>query len=228
MNWNELRVLLVGSRGNLGPVWKEFLASQGAEVLTIDPPKYDVKDFRTLDQWIFEHQPESNNIDVVLYNAAIDNPPGSKASFWDVTEILDVNLLGAVRVTNKFLPYMKKRGGGTFIYVGSIMGYTGADWRNYAEGWEKPLGYNLSKAALIQLARSITTQYGRDNIRGCVIAFGPYDNGKFDPEFKAKFLRNVPLGRTISRQTLEASLRFAIEAPEFASNVLCDAGLTCW
>jgi NAD(P)-dependent dehydrogenase (short-subunit alcohol dehydrogenase family) len=227
--WMDKRFLIVGSKGNLGPIWKETIEEEGGQVMTFDIPEWNVRDINSIDQWIWGNMPDSNNIDVVIYNAAIDNPPGTTASFWDVADILDVNLIGAVRMSNRMIPYMQKRGGGTFIFIGSIMGNVGADWRNYPPYWEKPVGYNLSKAALVQLSRSITTQYGRDNIRACTIAFGPYDGGKLKPDFLGKFLKNVPMGRTISRQSLEASLRFAVDCPEFAGQqALIDGGYAAW
>jgi len=122
---------------------------------------------------------------------------------------------------------MIKWGGGTIINIGSIMGNIGADWRNYPESFSKPVGYNLSKAGLIQLSRSITTQYGRYNIRSATIAFGPYDNEKLSVDFKEKFFKNVPLGRGISKQSLQTALLFACSCPELAGQqVLIDGGYT--
>jgi NAD(P)-dependent dehydrogenase (short-subunit alcohol dehydrogenase family) len=165
-----------------------------------------------------------------LNNAAIDNPPGSDASFFgNLAEILEVNVEGATNMAKAFVPVMAKRNGGVIINVGSIMGNIGADWRNYPDGFEKPVGYNLSKAALVQLSRSITVQYGRDGVRSVTLAFGPLDTPDLPEDFKAKFLRNVPLGRAISEQSWRAALRFAIEAPELAGQqVLVDGGYTAW
>ena len=165
---------------------------------------------------------------VLVLNAAIDNPPGSDASFHgNIKTIIDVNLIGSCNVVEAFLPAMIKNGGGTIIAIGSIMGFIGADYRNYAEGWEKPVGYNLSKAALMQYMRSLTVQYGRYGIRACCIAFGAYDGGKLDRAFLSKFLRNVPLNRPISKESCTAALRFAVECPEFAGQtVLIDGGYT--
>jgi NAD(P)-dependent dehydrogenase (short-subunit alcohol dehydrogenase family) len=71
----------------------------------------------------------------------------------------------------------------------------------------------------------LTVQYGRFGIRACCIAFGPYDGGKLNPEFLGKFLKNVPMGRPISKQSIQAALRFAVECDEFAGQtVLIDGG----
>jgi 3-oxoacyl-[acyl-carrier protein] reductase len=164
--------------------------------------------------------------EVIVLNAAIDNPPGSAAFFFNsFEEITAVNQGGAINVLRVFMPELKKLHRGVIIPITSIQGYIGADWRNYEGTFEKPVGYNMSKAALMQLARSLTVQFGRYGIRACCIGFGPYDGGKIPKAFLDKFLKNVPMGRTVSRQSLKAALRFAVECPEFAGqSVLVDGG----
>lgn len=220
--------LLTGPQGNLGPIWQETLEEMGFEVVGWGWPGIDLAseveiELRALNS--IGHIPS-----VIVNNAAIDNPPGSPASFFgNLEEILRVNLIAPCLIAKYFIPGMVRAGGGLIVNIGSIMGYIGADWRNYPEGFEKPVAYNLSKAALIQLSRSITVQYGRYGVRSVNIAFGPYDGGKLTPDFLGKFLNNVPLGRTISRESFKAALRFAIECPEAAGQgYLIDGGYTAW
>ena len=221
--------LVTGGQGRLGPIWVDTLEQAGAKVYVLDLPSFDVS--KLADVYDFQQfvvlDGGGQSPTIVVNSAAIDNPPGTGASFFGNAErILEVNLMGAVNITKVFLPGMIRAGGGVFVNIGSIMGFVGADWRNYPEGFEKPVAYNLSKAALVQLSRSITTQYGRYNVRGVTIAFGPFDAG-LPEEFKEKFLRNVPLGRTISEASVRAALLFAVSCPEFAGQqVLIDGGYT--
>lgn len=218
--------LLTGGQGRVGPIWKSELEKMQYEVHVFDLPHYNIT--KQEDIWRFVDK-LPGPVDVLLNNAAIDNPPGSAATFFgNLDSILEVNLVGPARMAEAVIPGMVKNGGGVIINVGSIMGTIGADWRNYPEGFEKPVAYNLSKAGLIQLSRSITVQYGRFGIRSVTIAFGPLDKGLSD-EFKEKFLKNVPLGRAISEESWRAALRFAIEAPEVAgTQILTDGGYTAW
>ena len=224
--------IVTGRQGRLGPIWVQTLEDAGARVQVLDLPSFDVSQ---LDQ-VYEFQQiigmAGYTPTIVVNSAAIDNPPGTNATFFgNVERILEVNLLGAVNVTKVFMPGMIRAGGGVFVNIGSIMGNIGADYRNYpvledGTQFEKPIGYNLSKAALIQLSRSITTQYGRYNVRGVTIAFGPFDAG-LPEEFKSKFLKNVPLGRMISEESVRTALLFACACPELAgTQVLIDAGYT--
>lgn len=220
------KALVTGGSGQLGPIWIETLRGAGCIVYEIDLPWSDVRDKAQIRDVVGAW----GAMDIIVNNAAIDNPPDSGASFFgNCSEIVDVNLLGAINVCEVFIPLMIENGGGIVVNIGSIMGSIGADWRNYPEGFEKPVGYNLSKAALVQLSRSITVQYGRYNVRSVTIAFGPYDGGKLKQEFLGKFLPNVPLKRTISKESLQASLLYACCCPELAGQqVLVDGGYTAW
>jgi NAD(P)-dependent dehydrogenase (short-subunit alcohol dehydrogenase family) len=198
----------------------------GFDVFGIDLPKYNVGRKEAVIAASAHCFSYLGIPEVLVLNAAIDNPPGSAATFHGkAADILQVNLMGALYTVEAFLPAMIEKGRGTIIPITSIQGYIGADWRNYEGSFEKPVGYNLSKAALMQYARSLTVQYGRYGIRACCIGFGPYDGGKIPKTFLDKFLKNVPMGRTVSKQSLKAALRFAVECPEFAGqSVLVDGG----
>jgi NAD(P)-dependent dehydrogenase (short-subunit alcohol dehydrogenase family) len=228
--WMTHSAVVTGGSGRVGPIWKNELEQMGYWAFDFDLPTWDVTSLDDISMFKANILHNGFAPSVLVNNAAIDNPPGSDASFFgNLAEILDVNLTGATNMAKAFIPVMSKRKGGVIINVGSIMGNIGADWRNYPEGFEKPVAYNLSKAALIQLSRSITVQYGRDNVRSVTIAFGPLDTPDLPESFKSKFLPNVPLGRPISEQSWRAALRFAIEAPELAGQqILVDGGYTAW
>ena len=208
-----------GKHGLLGPIWVETLKEAGAEVDIYDLPENDVRLTTFLKKY-----------DILVNNAAIDNPPGSAASFFgNFNEIMDVNINGAANMCMNVIPKMIRAGGGVVVNIGSIMGYGGADHTNYEGNFEKPCAYNISKWALRGLAKSITTQYGRYNIRSVTISFGPYDAGKLDAEFLKRFNRRVPLNRTISKESLKMSLLYACCCPELAGvDWRIDAGLGAW
>ncbi len=222
--------VITGGSGQLGPIWCETLREMGYRIFNIDLPMFDVSDRERMQYAAGRCVAVHGVPKVIVLNAAIDNPPGSPATFHgNLDRIIDVNLNGACYVTEAFLPAMVKAGGGVIIGIVSIMGRAGADWRNYEGDFEKPVGYNLSKAAMEQYARSLTVQYGRYGIRACCIGFGPFDGGKLDPVFLGKFLKNVPLGRPVSRESVKAALVFAVTCPEFAGNTcLIDGGYTSW
>lgn len=221
--------IVTGASGNLGPVWCETLEEMGFDVYGLDLPDMDVsnkEDVRVWRDWTLHKAVPS----VLVLNAAIDNPPGSEATFFGNYErIIEVNQIGVKNVVEAFLPKMINAGGGVIIGITSIQARIGSDWRNYPDGFEKPCAYGQSKAAMEAFMRQLTVQYGRYGIRACCIGFGAYDSGKLDPVFLEKYLKNVPLGRPVSRQSAKAALKFAVECPEFAGQVaLVDGGYTAW
>lgn len=216
--------VITGASGNLGPIWCETLFNAGACVLTLDLPNYSVTNPQDISRW--KKGLNGTVPDIIVNNAAIDNPPGSAATlFGNFDEIMAVNIGGAVNVCREFIPDMINNGGGVIVNIGSIQGSRGAVKRNYEGSFEKPVGYSCSKAALVQLSRSITTQYGDKNIRSVTIGFGPVDTLKLDTAFMKRFLRDVPLGRPISKQSLQTALLFACCCPELSGQlVMVDGG----
>ena len=229
-NKKEIAVV-VGYKGILGPVWCDVCEGLGYKVCRMGLPGCDIGIQADVDSWVANLVRAEGVPSVIVLNAAIDNPPGSEAKFHGhLQRIIDVNLLGNVRVVDALLPFMlSARGEYVIVPVVSIQGFVGADWRNYPPGFEKPVAYNMSKAALMQYARSLTVQYGRYGVRACCIGFGAVESEKLPQEFLDKYLPNVPLGRPVSKESAAAALRFALTCADFAGQtVLVDGGYTVW
>jgi len=217
--------LLVGHEGNLGPIWKETLEGAGATVDALGLPEVD---FLGPGPMTIINTAVPN---IVVCNAAIDTPPSQQdARFFDrLEDTIHVNLNMHAWICKETIPAMIDNGGGVIVFIGSIMGYVGADWRNYSGGFEKPVAYNLSKAALQQLARSITVQYGRHNIRAVCPGFGPVATPKLPREFVTTISEKIPMERLVSKRSLQQTLLYACCCEELAGeDWLVDGGYTKW
>lgn len=221
-----MKALLIGSKGNLGPIWESELSHLGYEVHGADiSDGFDVRKIESFKEYC------ATDYDLVLYNSAIDHPPKDGVHFFlDYEDIINVNLVGAFRAANIFMPRMAMKGTGLFVGVLSIQAYVSANWKNYENGIRKPGGYNASKAGLMALIRSLACEYGRNGVRACGMAFSAVDTGKLPGEpFKSKFLDCLPLQRFISESSLRSTLRFVVNTPEFTGQtVLVDSGYTAW
>lgn len=219
--------LLVGYEGNLGPIWCETLREAGAQVWSCGLPHHDFRaDYAEWVDFLPMMTPE-----IMVCNAAIDTPPsvGTARFFTGLESTIQVNLTAHARVIEHYLPRMRGNGGAVIVLIGSIQGYIGADWRNYEGGFEKPVAYNLSKAALKQLARSLTVQYGRYGIRAVCPGFGPVITGKLPEEFLKKITDKIPIGRTVSEDSLKRTLLYACCCEDLAGeDWLVDGGYTAW
>jgi 3-oxoacyl-[acyl-carrier protein] reductase len=219
--------LLIGSSGKLGPIWGRTLLDAGAIVYTIGEPFHDFSEDSA--KWI--ESVKGYRVDIIVCNAAIDTPPTRVGArfFTDFEKTMQINLSAHARIIEQCLPYMIKQGHGVIVLIGSIMGYVGADFRNYEGGFEKPCAYNCSKAALQQLARSITVQYGRYGIRAVCPGFGPVDTGKLSEEFLDKIKPKIPMGRPVSINSLKRTLLYACCCYDLAGeDWLVDGGYTKW
>ena len=250
------RVVLSGNKGNLGPIWQKILEDGRAQVFGFDLNKehpwginnVDVRSLKLLADFKNEYYKqikkqdplihEFGPPDIIINNAAIDNPPTifnpmkpetEIGFFSNALEIVDTNLIGAINLTSMFIDDMCRAGRGLIINIGSIQGNIAADTRNYEPGFSKPVGYNVSKAGLIQFTRSLAVQYGKYGIRSVCLAFSAVETGKFKEPFKSKFLNCLPLKKLISKASLEAALKFAVDCPELTGQqILVDSGYTAW
>jgi NAD(P)-dependent dehydrogenase (short-subunit alcohol dehydrogenase family) len=227
--WFTRSAVVTGGSGRVGPMWIDELEKMGYRVFNFDLPTWDITKLDDISMFKANIMHNGYAPSVLVNNAAIDNPPGTDATFFgNIDKILDVNLIGLANITKAFIPVMAKRDGGVIVNIGSIMGETAADYRRYEGSFEKPVAYNLSKAALIQFSRSIAVQYGRYNIRAVTLAFGPLDKG-IPENFKKKFVADVPLQRLISEKSWRAALRFVVECPELSgTRIMVDGGYCAW
>lgn len=93
----------------------------------------------------------------VVHNAGIFTPGGMD----DVDESalqsqLDINLLGAFRLTRELLPEMRAEGRGHLLFMNSVAGI---------KGYPGGLAYCVSKHALMGLARALREELKHDGLR---------------------------------------------------------------
>ena len=224
--------LVTGGDGNLGPIWMRTLRDAGAEAFSLGLPAWDFSEPLDIPLAHLAYMQAVKRVpDIIVCNAAIDTPPTKTEArfFTDFDRTMQVNINAHAALLERFIPGMIENGGGVIVMIGSIQGYIGADWRNYSGGFEKPCGYNCSKAALQQLARSITVQYGRHGIRAVCPGFGPYVSKKLPEEFLEKITSKIPTNRTVSKESLQRTLLYAVCCEDLAGeDWLVDGGYTKW
>ncbi|CAA0105365.1 Gluconate 5-dehydrogenase [Mycolicibacterium vanbaalenii] len=133
-------------------------------------------------------------IDILVNNAGTSIPARAEdEDLSDFRYVMDVNLVGAFRLTQLVGRRMIERGGGNIINVASILGLVAAAPNRQA-------AYCASKGGLINLTRELAVQWARHGIR--VNALAP---GFFPSEATAELLdddagssyirRNTPMAR---------------------------------
>ncbi len=173
----------------------------------------------TLNRW--------GRIDALVCNAAVNPYFGPLAEIPDEAyeKTMTANLQSGLWLCNMVIPQMAEHGGGAVILISSISGLKGQD----------NLGvYALSKAATMQLARSLAVEWGRANIRVNTIAPGLVRTDMAralweDPDRLAQALESYPLGRIGEPQDIAGAAVFlASRAGNFITGqtLVIDGGTT--
>ena len=120
----------------------------------------------------------------------------------DFADVLDANLTGAWRVSQRALKAMSRARWGRIIFVSSVVALGGnAGQANYA----------ASKAGLCGLARSLAKEYARRSITVNVVAPGPIETSmleKLSETQRSAIVGAVPLGRCGSPEEVAAAVEF--------------------
>jgi NAD(P)-dependent dehydrogenase (short-subunit alcohol dehydrogenase family) len=185
----EGRVAIVtGGASGIGRATVRLLAARGAKTVVADINRegaervaaaigggalavaMDVGDETSIRDGIVTAIDRFGRLDIVHSNAAQVGAGGLNqdgaiadmdAAFWDQT--MAINLRGSMLVAKHAIPHLLQAGGGSIVFTGSGKGLAG--------DLDYP-AYGTSKAGLINLARYIATQYGKQGIRSNVIVVG--------------------------------------------------------
>ncbi|MBF0233413.1 MAG: SDR family oxidoreductase [Desulfamplus sp.] len=228
--------LITGATGGLGKIFSETLAELGADLLLVDRPGTDIKDFAIsiATSWNIsvkeiycdlEDQKSRSNLaqevntlgrlNVLINNAAFVGTseltgwavPFEKQNIETWRRAFEVNLTAVFDLCQSFAPILKNAKGASIINVASIYGLLGPDWRLY-EGTTmgNPAAYAASKGGLIQLTRWLATTIA-PHVR--VNAISPGGVFREQPEvFVNRYETRTPLGRMASEDDFRGVVAF--------------------
>ena len=108
-------------------------------------------------------------IDALVNNAGINparvDPGAMTLEFW--RKIFAVNLEGPLRVSQCVAPIMRDNGGGSIVNIGTMAAYSGG---------ATICAYGASKAALVNLTKSMAQAWAPWNVRVNVLSPGPFES----------------------------------------------------
>lgn len=139
-------------------------------------------------------------VDAVVNNAGIviwGHVHEMAAADWD--SIFNTNVKGTFLVSKVFLPEMMEVRHCAIVNISSVSGLCG-DYGMTA--------YNASKAAVINMTRSMAMGYGKYGVRVNCVAPGPTNTSMFPQEFKEVFSQNSPLGRIVEPEEIAKAVFF--------------------
>ena len=123
---------------------------------------------------------------------------------WD--EVLRINLTAAMIAARVALPHMR-RTGGAMVHVSSTQCYRGDGRPQDA--------YQVSKAGLLALSKSIAVQFAAEGVRSNVVVPGPTRSPlqrrwDVDPNAEHAVAASIPLGRVGSTADLAEAILFLL------------------
>ena len=190
---------------NVAFTYRESRALSGAlaEETGALPLCADLQDSRAAARAVSEAQRHFGALDAVICNAGI----AQQKMFQDITDadwqqMLDVNLLGAVRTIRTALPELLHRKRGSIVTISSMWGQTGASCESH---------YAASKAALIGLTKSLALELGLSGIRvNCVApgVIGTDMNAMHSAQTMQELAEETPLGRIGTADEVAAAVLF--------------------
>lgn len=213
----------------------------GAEVFAVG---CDVTEPDSVDEAVAKVVEHFQSIDILHNNAA--SKSSDLAAFFAPFEeydpavwrdVMSVNIDGMFLVARAVGRQMVAQGrGGSMIKTASIYGVVAPDQRIY-DGAEymgvainTPAVYSASKAAVIGLARHLSTYWAEHRIRVNVLTPGGIESGQNDT-FQQNYAARVPLGRMGDQEELHGALIYlASDASSYVTgqNVVVDGGLSVW
>ncbi len=106
-------------------------------------------------------------IDVLVNNAGINparvGPGDMTLEFW--RKVFAVNLEGPLRMAQVVAPVMRDQGGGSIVNIGTMAAYSGG---------AKVCAYGASKAALLNLTKSMAMEWASWKVRVNMLSPGPF------------------------------------------------------
>lgn len=211
--------------------------------LTVEGYAGDITCEPDIDRVLHRAESALGPIDVLINNAGAWMPGPSVAETLDLHDwhrIVDVNLNGTFLVTRAIGQEMIRRNrGGSIVSIASIYGMRAMDWRLYGSSrqvqrWDD-VAYNVSKAAIVQLTRTLAVSWADFGIRVNCVSPGPIDTkggGEgLSTVARMKIARRVPLGRMGDANEVANVVAFLVSdlaAYVTGANVVVDGGWICW
>lgn len=188
------KVAICARNGGALDTAAETLRATGAEVLPVPADVAEEDGART---FVEAATRRYGSLDVLVNNVG-GNRRGTFAESTDQDwlDVIQLNVLSAFRASRCAIPWMRKQGRGSIVFVSSVFGRE--------KGGPGLSIYNTTKSALISAAGIMALELAGDGIRVNCVAPGSirFEGGSWDkrveadPEGMRKFVdANLPLGR---------------------------------
>ena len=204
-------VLITGGTGGIGGAFAKAFLDHGAQVIVADiaGPKegtdprirYEQLDVRD-DAAVEALAVRVSQLDVLIHCAG-RVAPLEEYKTEVFKDILDIHLVGNLRLANAFRPHLKASKG-CLINIGSMYSYFGS---------QRAPAYSAAKTAVVSLTKSLAIAFAEDGIRVNAIAPGWIKTeltrpAGENPEFNSRVIARIPGGKWAEAEDLAGAAIF--------------------
>lgn len=231
MRLQNKRALVTGGASGIGLAIAHRLVKEGARVVIADVNEQearrvvgqsdgkigmtigDVSKLADAERMVGETVRQLGGLDILINNAGIETYGSvTTAHDQDWERQININLNGVYRISRFAVPEIIAAGGGAVLNLGSIGGLSAV--KEYS-------AYGASKAAVIQLTRSMAADYADNNIRVNCICPGPVDTpmlrracqrlgGDNPDEIRQLYAGGTLLGRVAQPEEIASAALFLV------------------
>jgi 3-oxoacyl-[acyl-carrier protein] reductase len=240
VEFNGQVVVISGAATGIGKASAHLIASRGAKVIALDFNKAaldelakelklapnqvhtcDISDQNQITSTINAILKDHGTIDVLINTAGIvgpSNTPAIDVKWADFAKVLQVNLYGAIWLTQAVIPAMKAKKYGRIVHLASIAG---------KEGNPGLSPYNTSKAGMIGFVKGVAKEVAADGITinslAPAVISTPMNANTSDETLKYMISR-IPMGRVGQPEEVAEIVAFmASKACSFTTGFTFDA-----
>jgi 3-oxoacyl-[acyl-carrier protein] reductase len=240
VEFNGQVVVISGAATGIGKASAQLIASRGAKVIALDFNKAaldelakelkfapnqvhtcDISDQNQINTTIAAILKDYGTIDALINTAGIVGPsstPAIDVKWADFEKVLQVNLYGAIWLTQAVIPAMKAKKYGRIVHLASIAG---------KEGNPGLSPYNTSKAGMIGFVKGVAKEVAADGIvinsLAPAVISTPMNANTSDETLKYMISR-IPMGRVGQPEEVAEIVAFmASKACSFTTGFTFDA-----
>lgn len=187
------------------PIEQSSSPVKGREVIHVT---CDVTSDESCRKAVAEVLQQTDRIDVFISNAGFGI--SGSVEFTDIDEAarqMDVNFLGAVRLTQAVLPQLRKQQGGRIIYTSSVAAILAVPYQSF---------YSASKAAINAMALALANEVKTFGIKVSVMMPGDVSTGFTDARAKSTKGEEIYRGARKAITTMERDERAGMSPKQMA------------
>jgi len=206
----------------------EEIRGMGRRSLAVQTDVSNHDSVEAMVQQVIEH---FGQIDILVNNAGIAlNVPSETCTVEEWNRILGVNLYGAIWCCAAVGRHMLERGKGAIVNIGSMSG-------SIVNKPQPQAGYNVSKAGVIMLSKSLAAEWAKRGVRVNTVSPGYIGTDLLNkglrefPDWGKTWLEMTPMGRVGSPVDVAHAVWYlASDAAAYATgtDLIVDGGYTAW